>query len=88
MSPRNALATSQFCLADPGREYVVFCPAGQATTVESLLPGEEYRFRWIEIASAQIGRAQFFRASADRRQFDPRESDFALHLVKVGPDRR
>jgi Family of unknown function (DUF6298)/Putative collagen-binding domain of a collagenase len=34
MTPRNGLASTTYCLADPGKEYLVYLPRGRAVTVD------------------------------------------------------
>jgi len=60
MTPRNELAGTGYCLANPGKEYLVYQPrAGEAFSVE-LKPGS-YRFEWFnpsEGATAGEGRIE------------------------------
>ena len=50
MPPRGDLASSTYCLADPGREYLVFVPETMSgVTVE--LPEGEYRYLWYDTAN-------------------------------------
>lgn len=51
MKPNGALASSTYCLADPGREYLVFVPATMSgVTVE--LPGGQFRYRWYDASTS------------------------------------
>ena len=34
MTPRSTLASSRYCLADPGKEYLVYLPDGGEVTVD------------------------------------------------------
>ena len=34
MTPANELASTKFCLADAGREYLIYLPRGGAATVD------------------------------------------------------
>jgi Family of unknown function (DUF6298)/Putative collagen-binding domain of a collagenase len=45
LQPRSDLASTQYCLADPGKEYLVYLPNGGEVTV-SLAAGR-YRFEWL-----------------------------------------
>ena len=40
MTPRNSLASTKYCLANPGREYLVYLPSGGEVSVD-LSAGEE-----------------------------------------------
>jgi hypothetical protein len=47
MEPHGEMASSTYCLADPGNEYLVFVPASMSgVTVE--LPEGEYLFLWYD----------------------------------------
>ncbi len=56
LQPRNELATTGYCLADPGREYLVYQPhAGEGFSVE-LNPGT-YQLEWVDPASGTVADA-------------------------------
>ena len=44
MTPRAELASSRYCLANPGTEYLIFLPADSKTVTLSLPPG---RYEWL-----------------------------------------
>jgi hypothetical protein len=46
MSPHNDLASTKYCLAHPGREYLVYQPTGGKEFSVELKPGS-YRFEWF-----------------------------------------
>ena len=46
MEPRDEIASSGYCLAKPGGEYVVYLPGGG--TVSVVLPPGQYRSEWID----------------------------------------
>jgi hypothetical protein len=83
MSPRADLASTQYCLANPGVEYLVYQPAKGAEFMLELEPGI-YQWEWFDPGrgmSAGQGRveskegAQKFKA--------PFPSDGVLHLKAV-----
>ena len=83
MTPRAELASSTYCLANPGREYLVYDPAGRGFSV-SLETGS-YRFEWYNPSSGTTERHGSFHAGAGQRRFDPVfRGDAVLHLVKKG----
>jgi hypothetical protein len=50
LTPRSDLASSKYCLANPGTEYVVYQPrAGEAFSVE--LKAGTYRYQWFNPAN-------------------------------------
>ena len=55
MAPRNGLASTTFCLADPSKEYVVYLPAGGLATVDLTGASGAFDVTWI---NAGDGRRQ------------------------------
>jgi hypothetical protein len=49
MTPQNHLASTKYCLAQPGREYLVYQPTGGKEFSVELKPGS-YRFEWFRAA--------------------------------------
>jgi hypothetical protein len=47
MVPRDDLASTRFCLADPGREYLVYLPEGGETVVDLSGASGLFRVAWI-----------------------------------------
>jgi hypothetical protein len=83
MQPRNELAATGYCLANPGNEYLVYQPsAGVAFSVE--LPKGAYDFEWLDPvkgAAAGNGRVE---APGGPQQFKaPFASDAVLYLKKT-----
>jgi hypothetical protein len=48
MNPRDDLSTSTYCLAKPGREYIVFNPGSSSFTVSGLNTGWQYLYEWFD----------------------------------------
>ena len=70
MHPQNDLSSTTYCLADPGREYLVFQPGTGDVRVLGLRSGYRYRFEWFdtEKCRASIGRTVHGRCF--RHQFE------------------
>ena len=52
MEPHGEMASSTYCLADPGNEYLVFVPERMSgVTVE--LPEGEYRYLWYDTQTGE-----------------------------------
>jgi hypothetical protein len=47
MAPHDLLASTGYCLADPGREYVIFVPEGDTVTVDLREAAGDFRLEWI-----------------------------------------
>jgi hypothetical protein len=82
MVPRNSLASTDYCLADPGSEYLVYqSKPGEHVSVE--LPAGQYRFEWfdtnkgIEVSNGDV------KALGGSREFKPPfDGEFILHLKR------
>lgn len=83
MIPHNELASTQYCLADPGREYVVLQPAkGEAFTLE--LKAGTYQAEWIDASGGSAAGNERIECSDGKRQFKaPFPVEAALHLKAV-----
>lgn len=51
MKPAGALTSSRYCLADPGREYLVFVPGGGPVTVDLTGASGQLRVEWFDPAN-------------------------------------
>ncbi|MHB0956386.1 MAG: DUF6298 domain-containing protein [Pirellulaceae bacterium] len=83
MIPHNALASTRYCLADPGKEYLIYqAKADDAFTVE--LPGGTYQYEWINPSLGKTATAGQLEAPAGSRQFKPPfATDAVLYLKAV-----
>lgn len=52
MEPRPDLASSGYCLASPGEEYIVFAPGQAEIRVHGLQVGRYYQGEWFDTAKA------------------------------------
>jgi hypothetical protein len=80
MTPRNDLASTGYCLADPGREYVVHhAKGGDGFSVE--LKSGTYRYEWLNPATGEDAGSGQIRADGGGQQFKaPFEGDAVLYL--------
>jgi len=53
MTPRPELASSRYCLADPGREYIVYVPEGGAATVDLSAATGQLGVEWLNPATGE-----------------------------------
>jgi hypothetical protein len=79
-TPRPELASSGYCLADPGVEYLVYQPGnGESFTVE-LKPGK-YRCEWLNPANGTTVKAKRVESWGARQSFKaPFPGDSVLYL--------
>ena len=81
MVPRNELASSRYCLADPGKEYLVYMPEGGNVTVDLRDAPGPFSAEWFNAKTGESKTAQPVRGGNGRAlasTFD--RDDVALHL--------
>lgn len=86
MEPHGEMASSTYCLADPGNEYLVFVPETMAgVSVE--LPEGEYRFLWYETDSySETNFESFTHPGGPTWKPKPYSANSVLHVVRNMPD--
>lgn len=85
MTPRNDLASSGFCLANPGIEYLIYQPATNAPlSIE--LKSATYRYEWFDAVQGVTVTNGTMQAADGPRQFQvPIDRDAVLHLKALSP---
>jgi hypothetical protein len=80
MIPRNDLASTTYCLADSGSEYLVYQPKKDEAFSVELRPGS-YRFEWFDPAKGAIAGNGSIDSSGGSQQFKaPFEAEAVLYL--------
>jgi hypothetical protein len=80
LSPHDDLASSRYCLARPGREYLIYLPEGGSVTVElSGAPGK-FSVEWVHPRSGKTRPGEAVQGGAKRAIYAPDTSDWVLHL--------
>jgi len=80
MTPQGALASSGYCLAAAGKEYVVYVPGGDSVTVDLTAAPGSFQSEWLDPRQG-ISRAGKSVAGAAKRTFQsPFDGDVVLHL--------
>ena len=82
MSPQPALASTQYCLANPGREYLVYLPQGGEITVDLSASNGDLKTEWLNPASGEVTRAANSPGGAKRLFTAPFTGDAVLYLRK------
>jgi hypothetical protein len=81
MKPAREIASTGFCLANPGIQYLIYQPAaGQSFTVN--LPDGSYRCEWIDPATGTTEKKSNVAASSAPHQFSPPAQRDALLLLE------
>ena len=85
--PHNELASTGFCIADPGTEYLIYQPKGGEDFSVELRAGT-YRYEWFNPAKGESGETGSVKTSAGLRQFKAQfQSDAVLWLERTSsPD--
>jgi hypothetical protein len=80
MTPRGELASSRYCLADPGKEYLVYLPDGGEVTVDLTAASGALAVEWFDPRTGSAMKRERT-AGGDRRRFQaPFTGDAVLYL--------
>ena len=81
--PRNDLASTSYCLADPGAEYLIYQPgSGEAFFVE--LKSGTYRYEWFDPAKGATAGDGSIKSSGGTQPFKPPFAGDAVLYLKAG----
>jgi hypothetical protein len=80
MTPHGGLASSGFCLADPGKEYVVYLPKGGEVTVDLTPASGQIIAEWIHPVDGKTVSGEETLGGAKRTVRAPFSGDAVLHL--------
>jgi hypothetical protein len=82
MTPRPELASSGYCLARPGVEYVVYLPDGGEVTVDLTAARGTFAVEWMHPVDGTIAPGKTC-SGGDKRAFEaPFRGDAVLHIRK------
>ena len=79
--PSPALCSTGYCLADPGREYLVYKPPGAGGFTLTVAAGT-YRFEWFNPASGALGDSGMITVGAEQHTFTPPFAGDAVLLLQ------
>lgn len=83
MEPHGEMASSTYCLANPGNEYLVFVPE-QMNGVSVELPEGEYRFLWYDTEIySETDFESFTHPGGPTWKPKPFPANSVLHLVRI-----
>jgi hypothetical protein len=80
LTPRGALASSGYCLAEPGREYLIYLPKGGTVTVDLTAATGELHVEWIHPVEGTDIRAESVAGGDKRVLRAPFRGDAVVHL--------
>jgi hypothetical protein len=80
MTPHNTLASTRFCLADPGRAYVVFLPDGGKATVDLTACQGKLDVEWLDPAKDKAHPADPVDGGAKRTLTAPFKGEAVVYV--------
>ncbi|MHC4628263.1 MAG: hypothetical protein ACYTDV_14890 [Planctomycetota bacterium] len=80
VAPRDDLASSGFCLAEPGSQYVVYQPGDGPITVSGLRPGTSYHYELYDSGQGRVVEDGRIRASGTSKSFESTDKGSVLYL--------
>jgi len=87
MAPHGELASTKYCLANPGHEYLVYLPDGGELTIDlSKQPGT-YRVEWINPTDATTTVGGAIEGGGKRTLRAPFKGDAALYVLAATSSR-
>jgi hypothetical protein len=82
MTPRNSLASTRYCLANPGSEYLVYQPVSDAAFTVKLAAGS-YRYEWFNPRAGVVAETGSLTAAGRDKAFNaPFTGDAVLYLQR------
>jgi hypothetical protein len=82
MTPRNDLASTKYCLADPGNAYVVYIPNGGKVKVSLGDAPSRFAVEWIHPSTGKAVPANAVIGGAAREFTAPFDNDAVLYLSR------
>ena len=83
MTPANHLASSRYCLARPGSEYLVYLPMGGTVTVNLSNEQGDFAVEWYNTATGKYFSGEPVAGGARRKFKAPFDGDAVLCLVRT-----
>ena len=82
MQPLNDLASTKYCLANPGREYLVYNPSADANSITVNLKAGNYNYEWFNPNSGKVESSGTIEAKDGEQSFPtPFKADAVLYVV-------
>lgn len=81
-APRGDLASTGFCLAKPGQQYVVYQPGDQPFEVSGLETGAPYHFEWYDTEQGDVRDNGEATCTGASHSFAPLSKEMVLFLSR------
>ncbi|MCP5111388.1 MAG: hypothetical protein GY953_11195, partial [bacterium] len=79
-APHGELASSQYCLADPGREYLVYLPGGGSVAVDLSATDGPLTLEWFNTATGRTAAGGTIHGGGRRLLTAPFGGPAVIHL--------
>ena len=79
-APRGDLTSTKFCLAAPGREYLVYAPHGGPTTVDLSEASGEMSVEWFNPRTGVVKNGTHVTGGSSQRFSPPFDGDVVLYM--------
>jgi hypothetical protein len=83
MTPEDDLASTKYCLADPGKVYVVYIPSGGKVKVSLGQAKNRFAVEWIYPSSGKAVAGDAVTGGADHEFTAPFDGDAVLYLSRA-----
>lgn len=83
MLPHNELASTSFCLANPGTNYVVYLPEGGEVTVDLSAATGKMKVAWIDPVNGKTVKGKSITGGNKKLFSPPFGGDAVLHIRKI-----
>jgi hypothetical protein len=83
--PHGDVATTGFCLACPGEQYVVYQPQHKPFDVSALIPQASYLYEWYDCDAHRVVERGQFKCTEQNRSFTPTKEQMVLFIERSAP---
>jgi len=85
MLPSPDLASTKFCLANPGKEYLIYNPSADNASLTVALKAGKYKYEWFNPSDGKIASTGTIEAKDGSQSFEaPFKGDAVLFLAGGG----
>jgi hypothetical protein len=78
--PHSELASTGFCLADPGNQYLVFIPKGVEATVDLSMSKQPLKAEWMRVEDGTVNPAAAVNGGSKATLKSPFNGETVLYL--------
>jgi hypothetical protein len=83
MIPHNDLASTQYCLANPGKEYLIYLPDGGEVAVDLSATSGTFAVEWFNPETGEAISSEAISGGEIKKLVTPFDSDAVLYILKL-----